>query len=182
MTLPFTVEVLDKLRWNAHLGKHKHFAAAGSGRKSHVWFGVPVIAINVVLGSTLFASLGTSGIDSYVKWAGAVFALLAALLGSLQTFFNFEKLHVEHRAVGNEYLTIARECERLLALHLDGLLPLAELSTNIERVNLEYVKVNQRSEALTVSPKHFAAALKTQQKKKAEELSLVQRYSNQNGN
>ncbi len=84
---------------------------------------------------------------------------------------------MEHRAVGNEYLGIARECERLLALFFDGLLPLQELSQNIERINIEYAKVNARSEGLTVSPKEFEAALAVQENKKSAETSLLQRYS-----
>ena len=177
MLVPYTVEVLDKLRWNAHLGKHKHFAAAGQGKKLHIWFGVPVIVINVVLGSALFTSLGAQSIPEIVKWAGAGFALLAALLGALQTFFNFEKQHVEHRAVGNEYLSVARECERILALHFDNLMQLEELSKCIERINIEYGKTNQRSEALPSSKKHFAEALEIQKRKKSEETSLVERYA-----
>lgn len=176
--VPFTVEVLDKLRWNAHLGKHKHFEAGNRGRRHHVTFGVPVVLINIALGSVLFAFLGEDGLfPQWAKWSGASLTLVAAGLGAVQTFFNFEKQYMEHRAVGNEYLGIARECERLLALYFDGLLTLQELSGSIESINVEYAKVNGRSEGLTVSPKEYQAALGMQQKKKAEETSLLQRYS-----
>lgn len=177
-SVPYTVEVLDKLRWNAHLGKHKHFEAGNRGRRHHVTFGVPVVLINIALGSVLFAFLGEDDVfPQWAKWGGAAFTLLAAGLGAIQTFFNFEKQYMEHRAVGNEYLGIARECERLLALFFDGLLPLQELSQNIERINVEYAKVNARSEGLTVSPKEYKAALATQEKKKSKETSLLQRFS-----
>jgi hypothetical protein len=176
--VPFTVEVLDKLRWNAHLGKHKHFEAGNRGRRHHVSFGIPVVLINIALGSVLFAFLGEDGLfPQWAKWAGAALTLLAAGLGAIQTFFNFEKQYMEHRSVGNEYLGIARECERLLALYFDGLLSLQNLSANIEMINTEYAKVNSRSEGLTVSSKEYEAALRVQQKKKAEETSLLQRYS-----
>ncbi len=176
--VPYTVEVLDKLRWNAHLGKHKHFQAGNRGRTHHVTFGIPVVLINIALGSVLFAFLGEDGaFPQWAKWSGATLTLVAAGLGAIQTFFNFEKQYMEHRAVGNEYLGIARECERLLALFFDGLLPLQELSQNIERINTEYAKVNARSEGLTVSPKEYGAALAVQEKKKSEETSLLQRYS-----
>lgn len=176
--VPYTVEVLDKLRWNAHLGKHKHFQAGNRGRKHHVTFGVPVVLINIALGSVLFAFLGEDGVfPQWAKWSGATLTLIAAGLGAIQTFFNFEKQYIEHRAVGNEYLSIARECERLLALFFDGLLPLQELSQNIESINIEYAKVNTRSEGLTVSPNEYKVALEVQQKKKSEETSLLQRYS-----
>lgn len=177
-SIPYTVEVLDKLRWNAHLGKHKHFETGNRGRTHHVTFGVPVVLINILLGSVLFAFLGDEGaFPQWGKWGGAVLTIVAACLGAIQTFFNFEKQYLEHRAVANEYLGIARECERLLALFFDGLLPLQDLSTNIERINVEYAKVNARSEGLTVPTKDYKAALAVQQKKKTEEKSLLERYS-----
>lgn len=176
--VPYTVEVLDKLRWNAHLGKHKHFEAGNRGRSHHVKFGVPVVLINIALGSVLFAFLGDEGaFPQWAKWSGASLTLIAAGLGAVQTFFNFEKQYMEHRAVGNEYLGVARECERLLALYFDGLLPLHELSKDIGRINTEYAKVNARSEGLTVNPNEYAAALDMQKKKKDEQTSLLQRYA-----
>jgi hypothetical protein len=178
INVPYTVEVLDKLRWNAHLGKHKHFEAGNRGRRFHVWCGIPIVLINVALGSVMFTMLGKqTPIETVVAWTGALLSLGAAALGGVQTFFNFEKNCNEHRAVGNEYLAIARECERLLALHFDSLLDLEALSKNIERLNDEYTKVNTRAEALSVSKRDFNRAYAVQQKKKAEEISLVQRFS-----
>jgi hypothetical protein len=175
--IPYTVEVLDKLRWNAHLGKHKHFEAGNRGRKHHVWWGVPVVLINIFVGSVMFSMLGSQQqIAATVAWVGAILSLLAATLGGIQTFFNFEKQSFEHRAVANEYLAIARECERLLALHFDGFLNLEELSKSIDLLNKSYEKVNSRAEGLTVSAKDFARAKAVQEAKKAEE-SLVQRFA-----
>lgn len=125
--VPYTVEVLDKLRWNAHLGKHKHFEAGSRGRRYHVWYGVPIVLINVVLGSVLFAFLGDDkAFPQWAKWSGAFLSLVAAAFGGIQTYFNFEKQYMEHRAVGNEYLGVARECERLLALYFDELIQLGQ--------------------------------------------------------
>jgi hypothetical protein len=178
-TVTYTVEVLDKLRWNAHLGKHKHFEAGSRGKKYHVYCGVPIVLINILLGSVMFSMLGES--KEFLRlfaWSGAILSLVAAGLGGVQTFFNFEKQCIEHRAVANEYLSIARESERLLALHFDNLLSLEDLSKQIERLNDAYSKVNSRSEGLVVSSDDYKRALATQQKKKAEETSLVQRFTN----
>ena len=176
--ISYTVEVLDKLRWNAHLGKHKHFEAGNRGRQYHVWCGAPIVLINVALGSVLFTMLGNQQpIKTTTAWAAAILSLVAAALGGVQTFFNFEKHCTEHRAVGNEYLDIARECERLLALHFDNLLPLADLSKSIERLNEAYTKVNTRAEGLTVSRRDFARAAAAQEKKKSEETSVLQRFA-----
>jgi hypothetical protein len=176
--LTYTVEVLDKLRWNAHLGKHKHFEAGSRGKKYHVCCGVPIVLINIVLGSVMFTMLGErKEFLGWIAWFGAILSLVAAGLGGVQTFFNFEKHCIEHRAVANEYLSIARESERLLALHFDNLLSLEKLSEQIERLNDAYSKVNSRSEGLVVSGADYKRAMATQQKKKAEETSLVQRFT-----
>ncbi len=169
--VPYTVEVLDKLRWNAHLGKHKHFEAGGRERKHHIKYGTPIIVINIVLGSVLFGllsedKLSNEAVANFIKWAGAALSLIAATLGGIQTFFNFEKQCIEHRAVANEYLGIARECERLIALYFDGLLNLDQLSSHIDRLNKVYAQVNMRAEGLTVSREDYKTALTVQEKKK----------------
>lgn len=79
-TIPNTVAVLDKLRWNAHLCKHSHFRASMKGRNLHVLCGVPIVVVNLFLGS-LFFSLINAELPDWTKWSGAALALLAALLG-----------------------------------------------------------------------------------------------------
>ena len=74
------------------------------------------------------------------------------------------------------YNKFRQDCNTTLALHFDGILQLDNLSENIERLNDSYSKVNARAEGLSVSQKDFNRAYATQQKKKAEEMSLVQRY------
>lgn len=57
-SIPYTVDVIEKLRWNSHLGKHSHFYASQEGRSLHIWCGIPVVGINLILGSVFFAFLG----------------------------------------------------------------------------------------------------------------------------
>ncbi|SDZ91662.1 SLATT domain-containing protein [Microbulbifer marinus] len=172
-TIPNTIEVLDKLRWNAHLCKHSHFRASMKGRNMHVLCGVPIVVINLFLGS-LFFSLINAELPDWTKWAGAALALLTALLGGVQTFFNFKKNYEGHREVGNEYLAIARECERLIALYFDGILDLEHLSTKISELNARYSDINQRAEEYIVSDKVYREALRVQNQKAEREPSLVE--------
>ncbi|WP_073272209.1 SLATT domain-containing protein [Microbulbifer donghaiensis] len=172
-TIPNTIEVLDKLRWNAHLCKHSHFRASMKGRNLHVLCGVPIVVINLFLGS-LFFSLINAELPDWTKWAGAALALLTALLGGVQTFFNFKKNYEGHREIGNEYLAIARECERLIALYFDGILDLEHLSTKIAELNARYSDINQRAEEYIVSDKVYREALRVQNLKAEREPSLVE--------
>lgn len=175
-TIPHTVEVIEKLRWNSHLGKHSHFEASKRGRDYHVFVGLPVVVINVLLGSLLFA-LVKETMPDWSKWAGGVLALIAAVLGAVQTFFNFKANYEGHRSVGNQYLSIARECERLLALHFDGKLPLDHLSEQIHKLNERYEKVNADAEKYMVKDEDYQKALKTQNEKAEKEPSLVQKVA-----
>ncbi|MBB3059487.1 SLATT domain-containing protein [Microbulbifer rhizosphaerae] len=171
--IPNTVEVLEKLRWNAHLCKHSHFRASMRGRNMHVLCGVPIVVINLFLGS-LFFSLINAELPDWTKWTGAGLALITALLGGVQTFFNFKKNYEGHREMGNEYLAIARECERLIALYFDGILDLNHLSRKIEELNERYSNINQRAEEYIVADQVYRRALQVQQKKAQLEPSLVQ--------
>lgn len=177
-TIPYTVEVIEKLRWNSHLGKHSHFEASKRGRDYHVFVGLPIVIINVLLGSLLFALVRESMPD-WSKWLGGILALVAAVLGAVQTFFNFKSNYEGHRSVGNQYLSIARECERLLALHFDGKLTLDHLSEQIQKLNEHYEKVNADAEKFIITEKDYQKALKTQNNKAEKEPSLVQRVAKQ---
>lgn len=179
--VPYTVEIIEKLRWNAHLGKHKHFEAAKRGRNYHELFGIPIVVINLLIGSVFFAYMSID-LSTWAKWVGAVLALLAALLGGIQTFFHFQKEYEGHRQIGNKYLSIARECERLLALHYDGILSLDKLSKEIEKLNSQYNDINITAESYTVTERDYQKALSYQQGKLTNEPSFVERirtYQNQ---
>lgn len=172
-TIPNTVEVLEKLRWNAHLCKHSHFRASMKGRNMHILCGVPIVVINLFLGS-LFFSLINAELPDWTKWTGAALALVTALLGGVQTFFNFKKNYEGHRGMGNEYLAIARECERLIALYFDRILDLDHLSTKIAELNKRYSDINQRAEEYIVGDKIYRDALRIQNQKAEREPSLVE--------
>ncbi len=172
-SIPNTISVIEKLRWNSHLGKHSHFYASQKGRHLHILCGIPIVVINLALGSVFFALLGAE-LPDWSKWAGAILALSAAMLGGVQTFFNFKKSYEGHREIGNEYLAVARECERLIALYFDGILDLAHLSNEIGNLNRQYSTINQRAEEYIVSEAAYKKALKSQTEKAKREPSLVQ--------
>ncbi len=176
--IPFTIEVLEKLRWNSHLNKHCHFAASRKGRSYHIAVGIPIVIINLVLGSVFFTLVGAE-LPQWSKWAGAGLALLAALLGGIQTFFNFQKDYEGHREIGNEYLAIARECERIIAQYFDQMLTLEQVAARVDDLNKAYAEVNQRAEDYIVSDKHYKKALAIQTAKADRQPSLVTKMQQQ---
>ncbi len=154
---PSTLKLIDSLRFNAQLGKHSHFYASLKRRNLHILCGVPVVVINLILGSVFFVLLQAE-LPDWGKWLSAGLALLAAALGGVQTFFDFKKNCAGHREVGNDYLELARECERLLALYDDGLMSLEQLAAELRRLNSEYADINERAEMFIVSPREYEYA------------------------
>ncbi|HEY5808305.1 MAG TPA: SLATT domain-containing protein [Povalibacter sp.] len=165
---PQTIEVLDTLRKNSHVGKHRHFSASERTNLLHIWFGIPGVVISVVLGSTFFVLI-TKEIPIEAKWAGAVAALVAAVLSAIQTFFNFQKASESHRTVANQYLSIQRECERLLASYCDGLATVEAVSGKLVELNARYEEVTKAAEGLRTKKRDYDYALRLLQELEAGE-------------
>jgi hypothetical protein len=177
--IPFTIEVIEKLRLNCHLAKHKHFQASTRGRHCHLLFGVPTVLISVLIGSAFFVELRI-GLGDIAKWSAAGLGLTAALLSAVQTFFNFRKEYEIHRATGNKYLQLARECERLIALYFDKEIKLHDLSMRIEELNTQYAQITTTSESISTNDRDFLKAKELQDEKEGKDPSLVKRVREEN--
>ena len=141
------VVVLDKIRCRSGIQKYVHFSAADRSQRLRDWLSVPVVVINLVLGSTFFVFVGRE-MPPEAKWIGAIAALVAAVLGGIQTYFNLKKANDLHRSVANRYLAISRECEVLIAQHRDGLVDLHKVSERLLPINSEYQKVSKDAESV----------------------------------
>lgn len=126
--LASTVEQVRKLRVDALYGKKKHFNAAERKDKLRLWLNLPVIVINIALGSLLFSILQAES-PLVFKWIAAVLLFLAATLTGVSTFFDHAKQVEGHRRVGNKYIAVVKGCDRLIAYYQDGLVQEAEFKT-----------------------------------------------------
>lgn len=174
MKIPHTLEVMERLRLNAHLVKRSHFQASKRRSHYHIACGLPIIIVNLILGSVFFTQISTL-LPQWCYWLGAMLALIAALLGGIQTFFNFKGSYEGHREMGNQYLAIARECERIIALFFDGQLTLEALSEKLEQLNNRYANINQQAEAFAVNDGDYRKALQQQRAKLERSPSLFMR-------
>jgi len=165
---PHTVEAFVALRRNCHVLEYTHFSAADRTNTLNLWLGAPAVLISVVLGSTFFVLL-TKEIPAEAKWAGAIGALVVAVLGSLQTFFNFQKTSESHRTVANRYLNIARDSELLIASYYDGLIPLSAMSERLAELNASYAEVNKAAERVRTSASDYTYGLRRHGELEADE-------------
>jgi hypothetical protein len=121
--VPWTPQVLDHLRAvhdTAAISQHAHYELATKFARFNVWFGVPVVALTTLIGTSVFATLQQNVRTSLRVIVGAV-SVVAAVLASLQTFLRFQERSERHRAAAELWSQIRRETERMLALHPDYL-------------------------------------------------------------
>ena len=159
-----TIRGLDDLRRSALLGKDRHFIASRRNKFLSTLFGLPVVVINIVLGSVLFVSLSEE-LPQIMKWTGAFLALLGAGGAGIQTFFNFHKVFEGHRRVANRYLSLGRECQRLKGLHEDDLLELDALSKGLEFLEKDYAEINASAETFVTTDSDYRRSLKLEKKR-----------------
>jgi hypothetical protein len=161
--IPETLKELEELRIDARLGKDKHFSAAERTKNFNVIFGLPVIVINVLLGSIFFTELISEGVRETI---GPILAFLAAALGAIHTFFNFHKSMEGHRSVGNRYIEVSRRCRTLIRGFYDGHVSRPELWKELNKLLILYNSINAEAEAFPTNRRDFERA---RQKKEERE-------------
>ena len=116
----WTPEVIDLLRdWQARARRssEEHYALATSLARSNIRFGIPVVALTTLVGTTVFASLQRSDVNTGFRIAVGMISVLAAVLASLQTFLRFGERAEKHRAAAERWASIRREIDTRLALN-----------------------------------------------------------------
>ena len=153
----YTEDRLKRIKIDSLYGKKKHFNAADRIQKHHLWLGIPLVVINVLTGSVLIYVI-TEGKTNWVKYIPLVLALLSALLGTLQTFFNFPRKVEGHRRIGNRYLSAMKKCDRIQAYVNDGIIDQNKLIQEIETIASDIEAINQDAEAFPTSQKDYKEA------------------------
>lgn len=149
---------IKKIRVNAWFGKKKHYNAADGKDCVHLWFGVPAMILNVIVGSLLVGLLSeNANTTAQTKWWGAVLVLLAAVLTAVQTFFNFQKQADGHRRIASRYLILANECTGLIALCESGNAP-TNLVERMELLTQRYNEITLDSDGFPTSEADYKKA------------------------
>ncbi|MGL1932672.1 MAG: SLATT domain-containing protein [Desulfotalea sp.] len=153
-----TITFLEEICRNASLSKYRHFFAASRNKLLNIALGIPVVVVNVLLGSVLFWAL-SEDLSMIMKWGGAFLALGAALCSGIQTFFNFNRQFEGHRTIANRYLRIAYECQHLLYKFQDNLITLEKLSQQLDDIQYKYNKINEDAELYSTTESDYKKAL-----------------------
>lgn len=107
-------ELLRGWMLHAHKGRDRHDAAARRCDSYRYLLGVPAVTFSAIVGTSVFASLGNVEIGAGVKISIGLISVFAAVLSSLQTFYNFADRAERHRTTGAAYKALIRELEHML--------------------------------------------------------------------
>lgn len=154
-----TIEKIKRIKVDTLYGKKKHFNAANRKEKYHLCLGIPLLVINVITGSVLFATL-TLDTVTWIKYIPLTLTLIATLLGALQTFFNLQKKVEGHRRVGNKYLAILKRCDRLQGYIADNIISNEDVIRHLEEISQGVDTVNIEAESYPTSDKDYQLAKK----------------------
>jgi len=153
-----TTQKIKRIKVDSMYGKKKHFNAADRKQKYHYWIGIPLVALNVIIGTALFADLSNTG--TWVKYLPAGFAIFAALLAAYQTFFNFSKQVEGHRNVASDYLALMKKCDRVQGYIADKAISQDMIMEMVEDLGSEAARINKAAAAYNVSNKDYKLAEK----------------------
>lgn len=160
------VTLLEKLRNNSHLGKHKHFAAADRCKRWDEVFSYSIVIINFTIVFAHILLIIEKLHDIRIMIAVGAISFLAAILGIIEIRSNFHKAFEAHRKIGNEYLEVARECEKNIAFFNSAQMTVAELTKAIKEINEKYNQINSLAEGFPTTQSDFDKARKIQDEKK----------------
>lgn len=120
--------------WLLHAHKYRdcHDLAGRRNNTYRYWLGVTSIILSAFVGSSLFATLLTQVKPAFQIIIG-LGSILAAVLASLQTFFNFAGLTERHRLAGVKYKAIIWELEQILSHPIENNLEIAKTLDDIRK-------------------------------------------------
>jgi hypothetical protein len=145
--VPWTEPILSLLRAThdaASISQDAHYAIATRLVKYNIWFGVPVVALSTLVGTSVFATL-QKDVRTDLRIVVGFVSVLAAVLASLQTFLRFQERGEKHRAAAEHWSQIRRETEQMLALHPDYLAERSDPKTYLDGLREKMDRVSAQS-------------------------------------
>lgn len=170
---------IQEIHSDSKIGKDRHFNAGERKGSYGKKLGLSVIIINVLIGSSLISNL-----QKYLKIEVesqeliiSFFALLAAGLAAIQTFFDYAKEVENHRKIGNLYLEITKDSDNLLAKFNDGYIDKDECQKKYEKLVIRYKEINIQEEICVTSNADYKFAFSKNKKAKERIRQLKEKYN-----
>jgi hypothetical protein len=87
-----------------------HYESANWFSRLNYFFGIPVVALSTIVGTSVFATLQKQVAPS-IQLAVGMISVLAAVLASLQTFLRFSDRSTKHHAAASDYESVKRQIQ-----------------------------------------------------------------------
>lgn len=110
-----TPAVLQQWLSGIRIEQISHLRAAARYDHLHRILGLLVTVFSVVVGTSIFGTLGGSQNQKVLISIGVV-SMVSAILSGLQTFLNLGQLGAMHRTAGNKFGKLRRQVEEIVAL------------------------------------------------------------------
>lgn len=117
--IPWSVDVLALLsKWErrADVASRLHYRRAARYERMNIAFGVPVIVLTTLVGTSLFATIQQAGAFG-LRIAAGIVSVLAAILASVHRYLRVAEYAEGHRVAANRWAAIKREIEKTRSLH-----------------------------------------------------------------
>ncbi len=108
--------LIDQWRRGLRIGHRAHYEAAKHYERLHWWLSLPTVVISASLGTSVFASLGGSGV-AWLKTAMAVLSVGTVALTSLQATLRFGERSERHKAAAAQLGEVRRALEQQLVFN-----------------------------------------------------------------
>lgn len=106
-------ELLRRWGLNAKRSQVANYKAANYFSRLHIKFGIPVIVLSSIVGTSIFASLELD-VSVIIRIFLGFISVVSAVLAGLQTFLNYGDRSSKHRLVASEYGAVKRHIQELL--------------------------------------------------------------------
>ncbi len=93
-----------------------HYDAANRCERLNLWFGIPVVVLSVIVGTSIFSALGRDSSPPWAKILAGCVSLLVAVLAALQTFLKYFERGEKHRIAGASFAALHKEIDQMLVL------------------------------------------------------------------
>lgn len=143
-----------------------HYEAATRCERLNLWFGIPVVVLSALVGTSIFSALGWDSAPPSAKILVGCVSLLVAVLAALQTFLKYSERSEKHRTAGASFAAFHKEVDQMLVLP-----PTDDEGLEIAMTSLRSRWDKLAKESPTIPPAIYKKVKAAQAQRRLDELS-----------
>lgn len=111
--------LLEKWQRRIRAAHKAHYYDAGKLDNKQQAIGFFVTVLSAIVGSSIFASIGSEDANHYMKILTGFLSLLAVIFSALQTFLNYPEKRTSHLMASTQLSSLKKKIEGVLATESD---------------------------------------------------------------